>query len=200
MKIMNRRTWIVITCVVLFALLFVTRQSPRERSDGILCPEAPVQEQPKSQKHWKHLDYLIEPLAKFSISARVLLTDSFRWSPASDLSPIDLTLGWQEMSDSAVLRQIELWRGNRSYQWRVATPPIPLERIVQTSANMHIVPSTERIAQKLRSLTIGDVVYLSGYLIEARKADGFHWRSSLTRSDSGGGSCELFWVEKVEQK
>ena len=38
---------------------------------------------------------------------------------------------------------------------------------------------------------------MKGYLVKITKADGWHWISSLKRDDTGGGSCELFWVEEV---
>jgi hypothetical protein len=40
-------------------------------------------------------------------------------------------------------------------------------------------------------------VIVRGYLVEARGADGWRWRSSLTREDTGAGACELIWVESV---
>jgi hypothetical protein len=42
------------------------------------------------------------------------------------------------------------------------------------------------------------VVALTGYLVEVRGPDGFRWRSSLTREDTGNGACELVWVEKLD--
>lgn len=44
----------------------------------------------------------------------------------------------------------------------------------------------------------GHIVRFHGYLIEARRDDGWHWRSSLTRNDTGNGACELIWVEDLE--
>jgi hypothetical protein len=41
------------------------------------------------------------------------------------------------------------------------------------------------------------VVQLEGFLIEARRNDGWYWRSSLTRKDSGAGACELVYVTSV---
>jgi hypothetical protein len=32
-------------------------------------------------------------------------------------------------------------------------------------------------------------------LVEADGRDGWKWRSSLTRDDTGDGACELMWVE-----
>jgi hypothetical protein len=43
-----------------------------------------------------------------------------------------------------------------------------------------------------------DVVKVRGYLIRADAKDEFHWVSSLSKTDTGAGACELFWVEKIE--
>ena len=42
-----------------------------------------------------------------------------------------------------------------------------------------------------------DVVALGGYLITVEAKDGWRWRSSLSRNDSGGGACELVWVKSL---
>jgi hypothetical protein len=32
---------------------------------------------------------------------------------------------------------------------------------------------------------------------KSRAPDGWRWRSSLTREDTGAGACELVWVERI---
>ena len=41
----------------------------------------------------------------------------------------------------------------------------------------------------------GDIFKFDGYLVEADGQNGYKWVSSLTRSDSGAGACEVVWVE-----
>ena len=60
---------------------------------------------------------------------------------------------------------------------------------------MHMVPATPEIAARLRAVNRGDLIDLRGYLVEIAFPDGGEWRSSLTRTDSGNGACELVWVE-----
>jgi len=43
-----------------------------------------------------------------------------------------------------------------------------------------------------------DAVRLAGLLVDAQAADGFRWGTSLSRTDSGMGSCELLWVEEAQ--
>ena len=47
---------------------------------------------------------------------------------------------------------------------------------------------------------VGEIVELRGRLVEASRADGWHWRSSLSRDDSGAGACELMLVEAIERR
>ena len=45
---------------------------------------------------------------------------------------------------------------------------------------------------------LGKSLTLRGYLVQAQAPDGWHWRSSLTREDTGGGACELIFVQALE--
>jgi hypothetical protein len=59
------------------------------------------------------------------------------------------------------------------------------------------VPANDDVKEKLLRVKKGEIVQLKGYLINVRHEDGWTWRSSLTRDDTGAGSCELMWVENV---
>ena len=59
---------------------------------------------------------------------------------------------------------------------------------------MHLIPGNAGVAQALSRVRPDQTVRLQGWLVEARREDGWHWRSSLTREDSGGGACELIYV------
>ena len=56
---------------------------------------------------------------------------------------------------------------------------------------------TKRLKNRLDEVYKGSLIEMKGYLVEITTADGWHWRSSLRRDDTAGGSCELFWVEEL---
>ena len=58
-------------------------------------------------------------------------------------------------------------------------------------------PADENVKARLLKVRKGEIVNLKGYLINVKHQDGWTWRSSLTREDSGAGSCELMWVSEV---
>ena len=73
-----------------------------------------------------------------------------------------------------------------------------VNQVMNHSANTHILPANNDIARQVKNVRRDDMVRLQGYLVQVTKADGFLWRSSLTRGDTGDGSCEVLWVTGVE--
>ncbi|HKO68360.1 MAG TPA: hypothetical protein VJU53_11210 [Burkholderiaceae bacterium] len=160
--------------------------------------EIPLQSS-ASESSLQHAGYVIEPLASYDIRARVLSIERYRIGREADLSPVDFALGWGPMSDGAVLDKLTISQSNRWYHFRwQGSPPIDPTLMAKSSANTHLVPATDSVKDRLLKVSRGEVVRLSGYLISVRHADGWTWRSSLTRDDTGGGSCELMWVTDVQ--
>jgi hypothetical protein len=117
----------------------------------------------------------------------------------SDLSPLDLTLGWESMSDTATLSQFRMWRGRRCYYWQPLTEEAArrASEAASQSANVHLIPASAQIGESLLDLKRGNVVEMGGFLVEVTAPDGWRWRSSLSRADGGLGACEVMWVEWV---
>lgn len=137
----------------------------------------------------------LRPLAGFSVEARVLSREDYRRGREADFSPLDLALGWGRMTEDAVLSQLDISQGGRwyRYRWKDA-PPIPPAEIVRSSANMHMIPADDAVARALDRIERGQRVRIDGWLVEVNADNGWRWRSSLTREDSGGGACELVYV------
>jgi hypothetical protein len=165
---------------------------------GVLAPDQPVQAEVSEPKGFIHGDYLISHLARFEITARVLARKNYSFGRDSKLSPVDLALGWGRMSDEAVLDDISISQSGRWYRWSVKEFPIPQREIETHSANMHMIPSTPEIKRQLKRVRKGHLVQCKGYLVEVNASDGFAWKSSLSRKDTGDGACEIVWVEEFE--
>ena len=149
----------------------------------------------------KPIDYRafhLRPLAHFTIDARVLHRKIYRYDRPAALVPVDLALGWGPMSDQHVLDQLKISQSMRFYWYEYQRqPPIPKDQIISHSTNIHVIPSTTEIASRCKSLRTGSLVHLSGELVEATGPGIGTWRSSLSRTDTGNGACELMWVEKM---
>jgi hypothetical protein len=64
---------------------------------------------------------------------------------------------------------------------------------------MHLIPASDEVRQALARVKRHELVTISGYLVAVQHPDGWRWRSSVSRTDSGGGACELIWVERAER-
>lgn len=193
---MNTRNLLLVLAALVALAVWQRAHRPIAHAPGEIAPDVPAQTAlADAPAPWRKGDYAIKPLAKFSITARVLSRADYRFDRGAALVPVDLALGWGRLSDSAVLDKIDISQSGRFYYWRVNAFPIPEREIIESSANMHLIPGDARVKRAIERTRAGDVVSFDGYLVEADAADGFKWVSSLTREDSGAGACELVWVE-----
>ena len=159
----------------------------------------PTQELVKAPRHWSYRGADFSALAHYSVTARVLSTERYWFDPGSRYSPVDFVLGWGAMSDFSVAEKIHLTQGLRfyGYSWE-STPPINPQRIALNSSNHHLIAANDTVRSELLEVRPGDVVTLEGALVEIQR-ENWIWRSSLSRSDSGNGACELMWVERIRR-
>ena len=155
---------------------------------------------PESAAPIQYGAFALKPLALYSIDARILHRRNYSYDPGAALVPVDLAVGWGPMSDQSVLDRLSISQSMRFYWFEYRLPPpIPVPEIISHSANMHIIPATPEIASRCKSLRAGTLVHLVGDLVEASGPGISHWRSSLSRTDSGNGACELFYVEEIQE-
>ena len=165
---------------------------------GVLVPQAPRQVAVAEFAYFVHRGFRLTPRAELDIRARVLSREDYRFGKESELSPMDLALGWGVMSDQAVLDRIEISQSGRWYRTRYDFPaPVSDQQIIISSSNMHMIPATGAIKKRIRKLRRGDIVHLAGYLVNVAHDSGWRWQSSLRRDDTGAGACELFYVEQL---
>jgi hypothetical protein len=166
---------------------------------GVLISDEPSQIMlPADTPAFAYGRFQLKPLAIFSIDARVLHRRSYRYDQQAALVPVDLALGWGPMSDQRVLDQLDISQSMRFYWYQYKMPPpIQPDQIVSHSTNLHVIPSTPAILSQCKSLRPGSLIHLRGELVEATGPNMGTWRSSLSRTDTGNGACELMWVKEL---
>src|SRR5262245_50019535 len=184
---------------ILIAMLSASGGCAFTQPPGVLAPTPPTQaDLGEAAPQLSKPGYQIRALERFSLQARVLGAEPYWFDHIAKLAPIDLALGWGPMSDTTILHRISISQRGRFYFWQVARFPIPRHDIEANSANMHMIPGDANVEQTLKTVRVGQIVRLFGYLVEVTGVDGFHWRSSLTRNDTSYGACEVVWVEKLQ--
>jgi hypothetical protein len=174
------------------------RLRPVHPPDGLLAPDDPQQSNLQHAATIAFGRWTLTPRADYDITARILSREDYFFDGLSDLVPEDLALGWGVMSDNRILHLLKIDQGARFYEWRPLAPlPIAREDVIEHSANTHVIPADSVVRSQLARLRVGEVVHLTGTLVDGVRSDGRFFRTSLTRSDTGAGACEVMLVRGV---
>jgi hypothetical protein len=184
--------------LVLLGVLTHRQHRSPQPEPGVLAAEPPAQVDLDHGAQLQRGDVTLTTRAHFDITARVLSRKDYSGGADASLIPTDLALGWGRMSDSDVLAKIDISQSGRFYYWHVKEFPIPRREIETSSANMHMIPANEDVKRQLEQVRQGELVRITGFLVDASRADGWRWKTSLTRDDTGAGACELIYVERVD--
>ena len=150
----------------------------------------------------KGLDAKIKTMVKYKISAVILSKKRYATEWTSKVSPLDLALGWGEVSLPENYKHIKVRQTMRWYQYTTGRECKVTPYYISThSSNHHIIPANKNIRNAILFAKKHDKIFLEGYLVNVSgkyNNKNVHWRSSLTRTDTGKGSCEIMYVTSVK--
>jgi hypothetical protein len=152
-------------------------------------------------KEFKSGQFTMVPLAQYKISGLVVNTETYSSDWDGEISPMDLAIVWGKLADPENGRYVTYSQGSRwyHYQWKEGSP-VDNSYILSHSSNNHIIPANENICRAIRTIRRKDRVVLKGFLVNLKgtsKGQTVAWNTSLSRTDTGNGSCELFYVSHV---
>jgi len=169
----------------------------RRIPNGVLAPGEPIQTALLDAAPIARKGFMLTPLAHFEVTARVLSAKHYRFDREARLAPVDLALGWGPMSNSGVLEDLQIHQEARAYFWSAREMPLEQELLESHSANMHLIGADPDVERRLRRVRKDEVVTLQGSLVQVEADDGWKWTSSLSRTDTGSGACEVVLVDSL---
>ncbi len=192
------KKWLAL--VLLVGALAWWLHEPAADWPGLPARHEPTQDTRDLPAPFAHGDYTLTPLARYSLTAVVLGRERYRHDVNAALSPVDLALGWGPMSSAHAINGLKISQSSRwyEYRWGAEGPPLHPSEIAFHSANTHCLPANAEIRRRLLAVRRHQLVTLSGYLVEVTGPNGYRWRSSLTRGDTGAGACEVVWITALE--
>lgn len=171
---------------------------PVQQPDGVLSTDLP-QQAATTLTPFQHLGATFTPRAAYRLRGRLLARTPYRMGRTADYSPLDFAIGWGAMSDNRVLDMLEFNPTNRFFLLRWQNqPPVPEAELFSSLSNNHVIAATAEVERSLARMRPGQVVELEGELVDIDAPDGWHWRTSLIRTDNGGGACEVLFVRHAQ--
>jgi hypothetical protein len=195
---MTHRRYLLLVVAVL-AAWWLLRPASSAAWAGRPAPHEPRQTTAGLPAAWRDGDFAFQPLARFDCQAVVLSRRNYRSGRAAELCRTDFAVGWGAMSEAEVINRMKITQDMRwfFFEWR-GELPVPAEQVLHAAANMHLIPANDEVRAELARVRRHDLMRFSGYLVEITHPEGWKWTSSTSRTDTGGGACEVVWVERVE--
>jgi hypothetical protein len=196
----------ILTLLLLLTLTGCIKKHISSDSDYYeLLKSEPIQDTLSDPKTFNtDLGFTFTSTHSYQIAARVLRREEYSWDTLATVSPMDLALGWNKMSDKSLLDKagIVISQSTRFYYWKVPSfNTLSRSEIEENSANVHIIPANDRVKDYLsEKVKKDDLIYLEGYLVDVKKeSSGRTWnmKTSTSRKDTGMGACEILYVTKV---
>lgn len=185
------------THVLILALSLAACAERVELSPGRHAPDAPVQITSDAPPI-THGAFTLHPRANFSASAKLLSKRRYRWDRLTPLVPWDFALGWGVLSDETWTRHTRVTQGSRFMYWHLYDSPLDIRLVEQSSANVHLIPASDELAAALAAAPLGAIVHLTGDLVDITLPNGDRVPSSMTRTDTGPGACEILFLRGIQ--
>ena len=104
--------------VLLFLIILAVHQYWSWRSvnhpNGILIATEPQQKNlPEPLTVFNFKDTAVTKVAEYKLEARVLSTVRYWLGKMAKLAPVDVAVGWQEMSDTSVIKNLKINQADR---------------------------------------------------------------------------------------
>ncbi len=140
--------------------------------------------------------------ASYKIAGLVVSTKHYYSDRNSLLAPVDIALVFGDLYSNSLYKEIKWSQSGRWYWWKYDSsfPRQDNSYISRYSSNNHIIPSNDNLKKAAKSVSRGDIIALEGYLVyvDGKKGEAtFWWNSSLSRGDTGDGSCEVLYLTKL---
>lgn len=139
---------------------------------------------------------------RYRVVGEVLSASTYSLAFTNDFFDVDIGLAWGDHVEDLKSRY-SFYQDNRWLFWRSSEPVSEADREDVTThvGNQHIIPAEGHpsIDRAVRWAKEGDRVALEGFLVTILDSS---WqplaRSSTRREDTGGGACEIVWLDTFQ--
>ena len=207
LKVLLRRVKLLIVCMgMLLAISFFMKGSlvdyKKIHPNLRLQPLQTDTEKKEVTLNYMGIQYLIKPIQDYEISGLVVshnnpsgFGDIYHDSKSFDTK--DLCLIWGNNLMNNDFHKVKFWNVSWTCNFRY---PHGINFEFDEISNNHLITRSDEIRKKIAKIRVGDQIKIKGTLANYTSLNNENgWRnSSLTRSDTGNGACEVVFVESLE--
>ncbi len=119
-----------------------------------------------------------------------------RWN--DHLNAADICVVWSNTAFDLNLNDYSFWNGQFTCNIKTADSGAWARFDMHQLSNNHLLSSDKVIRNKIKDISVGDQIYIKGWLSEYASEGGSKRGTSITREDSGNGACETIFVTEFD--
>lgn len=183
--------------LVLIFCYFLWEQRPVKYGPGVMVNSEPRLETVNRAATIDTEEATLIPKYRIEGTIRVIAKKSYWFDNRRHISPTDLVLGWNRMSDDKLLNKLLITIDDRSYEVQMAKPPSLRGTIHEYVIMAHTIPATERIREKLATVRRGQFISFSGFIVDVRTNNEDTWVSPMRDGKPAVRSPQWIWIENL---
>lgn len=114
------------------------------------------------------------------------------------LNASDVCVVWSDNAFDLNLNDYSFWNGQFTCNIKTSDSAAWARFDMKQLSNNHLLSNDELIRNKIKELSVGDQIYIKGWLSEYTSEGGGKRGTSITREDTGNGACETIFVTEFE--
>lgn len=189
---------IILLCVVMFTGYYAWSIFPIQHGPGVIAPNKPRVSKLTFDKPFLFNSSTVVPIRKISGQVRVLEKKRYFFDNRSQYSPIDVLIGWNELSDERNLDFLHFSLHDRYFKMNYSSPPLPINNIYNQIQLWHLMPATEEIDTDIKGIREGNVISIEGFIVNIESKDSFGWKSELSNPGEVHLKNTIVWINKIE--
>ena len=201
--------WLLLLASLIGGVHWYRYERAVQHDAGALAMPEPVLATGSTLPPWTDgTGFRYRPLGRLTGRVVVVSRTNYSLGEFAHLAPTDLAIAWGSLSDPAAYSQLTFEQRGSPLSGRYVFPDIKrgttLARmphrdveawLLANLTHVHAIPSDRHIASRLSGIRPGQVVELSGLLVEVTAPSGARYTSSLALHDY---DCEIAWIDGLD--
>ena len=148
--------------------------------------------------------YQVQPLYDYSLYGLVVSYshhdgDSMLHKLWNDhLNTADVCVVWSHTAFDLNLNDYSFWNGQFTCNIKTSDSAAWARFDMTQLSNNHLLSDDKLIRDQINDISVGDQIYIKGWLSEYASEGGSKRGTSITRNDTGNGACETIFVTEFD--
>lgn len=166
--------------------------------------DEPLQEETDRKQftfEYRKSRYVVTPQAEYEIKGLLVSHNDITawWDMYHNKDSVDIKdvcLVWGDNISTNVYQRVKFYNESVSCHYTIKDQETQVLFNPRQLSNNHLLSDSQSVRDTIQSMAVGDQIYLKGMLVNyyPEGLPDYVRKSSLTRKDTGGGACEVFFV------